>query len=183
MLPLPLFVARELIWVRANYYLGWVTLSLYQFVICLTAGLHTIFCTNNKGGDNVEAGMTQVSGKKELRCHQLKEFMKLQPFSWLCFAGVQLMQSVEFLLFYHVSIVSHPSLHNVWCTPVLIPLGFSYHSCFPRCDTGSSEFCEDVAVTAAYIPGRTVESGGQRENCNQRDVTFHPWDLRQAVLA
>lgn len=77
------------------------------------------------------------------------------------------MRSVEFLLFCHVSIVPHPSLHNVRCTPLHIPLGFSYHSCFLRWDTGSSEFREDVAVTSAYIPGRTVESGGQRENCNR----------------
>lgn len=48
---------------------------------------------------------------------------------------------------------------------------------------GALSSVEDVAVTAAHIPGRTVESGGQRENCNQRDLTFHRWDLQQVALA
>ena len=146
-------------------------------------GCTEFFCANTREGTMWRQGWSRCLEKRELRCHQLKEFMKLQPFSWLCFAGVQLMRSVEFLLFCHVSIVPHPSLHNRWSTQLHIPLSFSHHSCFPRWDAGSTEFSEDVAVTAAYIPGRTVESGGQRENCNQRDLTFHRWGLQQAALA
>lgn len=103
-------------------------------------GCTEIFCANSREGTMWRQGWSRCLEKRELRRHQLKESMKLQPFSWLCFAGVQLMCSVGFLLFCHVAIVPHPFQHNRWSTLLLIPPGFSHHSCFPRWDTGSTEF-------------------------------------------
>lgn len=56
---------------------------------------------------------------------------------------------------------SHPIPLGLPCLPLLLS----------RWDSGSTEFCGAVRVPAARIPGRRVESGGQRENCSQRELT------------
>lgn len=125
--------------------------------------------------------MIQVPGKKAAetppswRVHETPAF-----FSIVLYSSVnEVSWSIAVC---RVSIVPHPPLHNRWSTPLPIPLDFSDPPCFPRWDAGSTGFSE-VAVTAAHVPGRTVESGGQKGNCNQQELTFHRWDLQRAALA